>query len=69
MFQRGPGEGYHAAKAEAIALEPRAACRRETASGIVGYVIRVDGRAMCSAGSARECWGKALGIILRRAAH
>lgn len=63
-MQIGPGEGYMAAKADVIALEPSAVCRRrEAASGIAGYVIIVDGRVICSSGSARGCWGRALGIL------
>lgn len=28
MFQRGPGEGYHAAKDEALAINPTLRCRK-----------------------------------------
>jgi hypothetical protein len=62
-FQRGPGEGYHAAKAAVLAICPTAVCRRRFSGSIRGYVVyRTRGGAtgIAGAGSAREAWNLAL---------
>lgn len=62
-FQRGPGEGYHAAKDAVLAVVPTAVCVRRQFSSIRGYVVyrtRGDTIGIAGAGSAREAWSLAL---------
>ena len=62
MFQKGPGEGYGAAKQEALALDPTLKCKN--ASALVGepyFVVERDGKRVGSGGRiARDAWVSAL---------
>lgn len=65
MFEKGPGEGYRAAKAAALEIDPSLHCERYFGGyggggTIKGYVIYRDGKVLVSAGSSREAWNKAL---------
>lgn len=58
MFQRGPGEGYGAARDEVLAREPGATCRRSDLGGIRHYRIFVhDEDVACGDMSSRGAWG------------
>jgi len=76
MWQKGPGAGYGAARAEVLLRFPKAVCRRETRGtgqiSITGYFVYLDGndrreRADGAGRSAREAWNKALERIDRLA--
>lgn len=64
MMQKGPGEGYMAAKDEALALKPGLKCKRIMyGSSVLGYVVldpkdadRQYGRGPV----ARDAWGEAV---------
>lgn len=59
MFQKGPGEGYSAAKDACLSLESNAACRESFNGGIRHYRIFVGDTDMsCAAASAREAWNR-----------
>ena len=62
-FQRGPGKGYHSAKEKVLKIEPSAVCKRENRAGIIGYLVYVGDKIICSDGNARDCWSKALEIL------
>ena len=68
MLQRGPGEGYHAAKGDALALAPHLECRAcWQGRRIAGYTVtNKAGRVFGSGRSAREAWGVALENLRRR---
>lgn len=67
MFQRGPGEGYHAAKAECLKQEPSANCRLAFNGGIRHYRIHVgDEDVSCAAKSSRAAWNKFLDRLEER---
>lgn len=59
MFQNGPGEGYHAAKADALALDPTLKCRR------VGreYAVMKGDRCLGTGRIARVAWNEALDTL------
>ena len=61
MFQKGPGEGYQAAKSDAQTINPNLRCRLSNNGGITHYRI-LDGNVDvgCGAASAREAWNKIL---------
>lgn len=68
MWQKGPGEGFHAAKDDALAINPKLKCRAIRRAGyhggparLYGYVVedetgKVIGK---SASQARDAWGAA----------
>lgn len=63
MFQMGPGEGYHAAKDRALAIEPSLVCRAVFYAGkVAGYRVEwPDGRKFADgAMMARNAWNNAL---------
>lgn len=60
-FQRGPGEGYHAAKAAALRIDPSLRCRALVWDGrIDGYVVERGGALLGTGRIARDAWGDAL---------
>ena len=64
MFQKGPGEGFHAAKDEALSMEPGATCRLSWNGGIRHYRIHVgEEDVSCAAESSREAWNKFVGRL------
>jgi hypothetical protein len=76
MFQRGPGEGYGAAKAEVLAIDPSLRCYN--ASDLVGrpyfVVMRGGGpgvgKRIGEGGRlARDAWGDALAKLQRGSDH
>lgn len=56
MFQKGPGEGYMAAKADVLRCRPQAKCHRYEH----GYAIYVDGKLIAGGATARHAWNNAL---------
>ena len=62
MWQKGPGEGYMAAKEETLAIDPTLRCERLTYNGRQeGFIIRnKDGRAIGTGKLSRDAWGDAL---------
>lgn len=59
MMQKGPGEGYHAARDRALRLAPDACCKLSWDGGVRHYRIQRGGRDMaCAATSAREAWNR-----------
>lgn len=69
-WQKGPGEGYMAAKKEVLAICPSAVCYRVTGWGCVtGYVVYRDKNAKTGIGSgtnARDAWNNALDKLKRK---
>jgi len=66
MFQKGPGEGYGAAKDEVLALDPSLRCKNATAQVGQSYyvVIRKDGKRVgAGASNARGAWLSALSAL------
>lgn len=70
MFQKGPGEGYMAAKEAALALCPSAVCRFKKTRALSGFVVYsnkkhadYDVHAIASGASARDAWNKALDVL------
>lgn len=64
MFAKGLMPGY-SPKAEALELHPGAYCEKRHAAGIgvTGYVVfDAKGRALASAGSAKDAWLKSIGV-------
>jgi len=59
MFQKGPGEGYMAAKADCLKIDPSLVCKK--IEGEYG-VFRGD-RCIGAARIARDAWGEALGTL------
>lgn len=61
MFQKGPGDGYMAAKQAALLREPTASCRLSYSGGTRHYRIFVGERDIgCAAGSSRDAWNRFL---------
>lgn len=61
MFQKGPGEGFQAAKEAVLALEPTASCRISYDGGTRHFRIFVSDRDVgCGAMSSRGAWNKYL---------
>jgi hypothetical protein len=64
MFQRGPGEGYSAAKQEALALNPRLRGKRCTVPGMGSFHRVYDGERKVGEGTlARDAWANALAAM------
>lgn len=62
MWQRGPGEGFHAAKDDALAINQKLRCRRVLYRGreIVGHVVEdAGGKTIGSGRLSRDAWGDA----------
>lgn len=72
-MQRGPGEGYMAAKDEVRKLMPESVCcRKESICDIKGYVVYPtkedadnDTNGYASAATARDAWNNALNKLKR----
>lgn len=66
MFQKGPGEGYMAAKADVKKHWPNAVCKFKQALSINGYVIYKTKEdyekdlGIASGKTARDAWNQAL---------
>lgn len=66
-FQEGPGDGYHAAKDDALAIDPTCYCRN--ASALVGepffavHSKRLDDKRIGGGRQARDAWASALGYL------
>ncbi len=68
MWQKGPGEGFHAAKDDALALDPALKCRAvfyQNYAGarrqIVGYVVEnAKGETVGKGTLSRDAWGEAV---------
>lgn len=63
MWQKGPGEGYHAAKADALAINPKLKCRliKLAPESRFGFIV-VDEHGTTvgkNAYQAREAWSDA----------
>lgn len=56
MFQRGPGEGYQAAKADALAIDNTLRCKRVDR----GYAVMRGERCLGAGRNARDAWNDAL---------
>ena len=67
MFQRGPGEGYGAAKADALALDPSCYCVNGSKGvGQPFFAVhskRLDGKRIGGGRIARHAWASALGYL------
>lgn len=63
MWQKGPGEGYMAAKDAALALNPALKCRAVYYKGkIAGYVVEdADGKTKGTGTKSRDAWAVAYG--------
>lgn len=60
MFQRGPGEGYHAAKDYVLASEPGCRCRKvRDGHRVVGFIVERENKIIGRGRSAREAWNDA----------
>jgi hypothetical protein len=61
MWQRGPGEGYMAAKDDALAINPKLKCRSGKPWGIAAFWIEDEtGKRIGEPGRlARDAWGNA----------
>jgi hypothetical protein len=63
MYARGPGEGYGAAKGDALALRPTLVCKRVMyGSQRLGYVVldpTEDDRQYGRGAQPRDAWGEA----------
>jgi hypothetical protein len=62
MFQKGPGEGFGAAKDEALALDPTLRCRNVTHAVGRPYFVVVRGEKRVGEGGriARDAWRAAV---------
>lgn len=59
MMQKGPGEGYNAARDRALRMAPDACCKLSWNGGVRHYRIhRGDQDMACAATSAREAWNR-----------
>jgi len=56
MFQRGPGEGYMAAKADALAIDKTLRCKKTDR----GYGVMRGDRCLGAGRIARDAWNEAL---------
>lgn len=61
MWQRGPGEGYMAAKDDALCINPLLRCRRIDHRGSpVGFVVEDEsGKVLGKGKLSRDAWGAA----------
>ncbi len=69
MFQRGPGEGYHAAKDDALAIDPSLRCTlvRDERGRTAGFIVRqADGRSIGHGTVARDAWSAAFAKLSRK---
>lgn len=69
-LQKGPGEGYGAAKDEALALDPTLVCKRHVyhapgGTPLKGWVVWRGDKGIGSAAIARDAWAKALDFLTR----
>ena len=60
MWQKGPGEGYHAAKDETIEIDPSAKCWRHRTARGTAYFVQIGSGRKFSGAIARDAWWKAL---------
>lgn len=68
MLMKGPGEGYHAAKAKALLLNPNLRCRVSYNGGTRHFRIFDNEQDIgCAALSSRDAWNKCLGRMERQA--
>lgn len=67
MWQRGPGEGFHAAKDDALHLDPTLRCQRSHYDGWRMYVVLRDGKVIGSGNQARDAWAAALDYLREQA--
>lgn len=64
MFQKGPGKGYHTAKKDALAINPRLSCKLSYDGGLRHFrIFEGETDLACGATSAREAWNKILGRL------
>ena len=59
-FQKGPGEGYMAAKQDFLDRVPTAYCKRHLRGLRPLYVVYVNGERYSSAYMSRDAWNNAL---------
>lgn len=60
-WQKGPGEGYMAAKSAALAINPKLKCRAVYHNGKrAGYVVEdAAGKTVATSMISRDAWGEA----------
>lgn len=68
MFQKGPGEGYHAAKDDFLAAVPGSVCKVEWRAGMKCFSVYRPGddRPFAIDSNARSAWNKSLEKLSRQ---
>lgn len=59
MLQKGPGEGYHAAKYECLSIDSALTCRKVDG----GYAVFRGYRCIGAGRIARDAWNEALATL------